>query len=1067
MTDFADPSAGTLLPSDKGVPLSFAQEQLWFIDQLTPGATTYHISVINRLRGPLRIDVLQEALTQMVARHDSLRMTFHSAEGIPFQVVSPPDRIELPVHLLNGSDGQDEEQLIRGKLHELISVPFDLERGPMYRYELLKVADDDHVFVQLWHHIVTDGWSAGVMHHETNLAYRAILEGREPDFGEPATSYSEYATEQREQLQGEALTEELDWWTERLANLPTLVFPADRPRPAEPSRGGGSIIRPFPSELLTQLRALAKEHGVSLYMTIVSALNVLLSQYTGQEDIPVGVAMLNRMDEDMERVVGLFVNMVVLRTDLSGDPTFSELLERVLEANLDLYEHQEVPFNLIVDKVQPVRAAGINPLFQIATQLLGGATSGAGLDLPGVTATSIAQATTGSRFDMAVDFVEEEDSLTGLVEYSYDLFDEWRIRAMLNHLESILTAAVSDPSVKLSELPLLSSAERDELLALGKGETTAYSADPLHKSVERFAGERPDSVAVVCRGVELSYGELNRRGDKLARYLRTLGVEAGQIVGILLDREMDAFVAEVAVLKIGCAFVVLDPKLPVARLDLMIRDTATPVVLTRSVFADVLPERSDSWVPVILDTDWEKIEAGDDQAPLPELATSESLAYVLYTSGSTGMPKGVLIRHQAVSVFLEAFRHSFGFEPTDRLLQLPALNFDMSQGEIWMAFQLGATLVAVSPEDVQSPEALSTLMREQKVSYAALPLAMQSLLDSPSFPDLKYIVGGAEALDPVLVNKWNLPGRTFLNLYGPTECAIAQTEYKVDHIEWKTSPPIGYPHRNRQVYIVGRYNNLVPKGVNGELIIGGDEGGLALGYLNQPDLTAQKFVVDPFNPSSKVYRTGDLVRWNAAGQIEFLGRIDTQVKLRGLRVELGEIEIALQSHPGVRRAVVLMRPDRHGENRLIAYYISEGEPPRVEELRRFLGESLPDYMVPTAWLVLEQFPMNLDGWKVNRNALPTPDNDADGDDDAEVLAPRTPTEEEVARCFAEVLDLIRVGAEDSFFDRGGNSLQALRVVGRLSKTFGVKLRVRLLYSNQTVAMLSAAIDGLTGAKVAG
>lgn len=1059
MTISADPG--------QGAPLSFGQEQLWFIDKLTPGATTYHIKVAFRLRGPLRIDILQACLTRIVARHDALRMTFHSTDGVPFQVTSPPPaQVELPVLVLGGSCEQDRERLIQDSLHQLAGIPFDLERGPLYRYQLLKLADDDHVFVQILHHIVTDGWSGGVMTSELNLAYRALLEGREPDLGEPGPSYAQYATEQRAQMHGELLDEELAWWTERLADLPTLELPTDRPRPAEPSRGGGSVTRPYPAELLAQMRALAKEHGVSLYMVIVSALNVVLSRYTGQEDIPVGVAMLNRMDEDSERVVGLFVNMVVQRTDLSGDPTFGELLERVLDTNMDLYEHQQAPFNLIVDKVQPVRAAGINPLFQVASQLLTAANSGAGLDLPGLTCTPVPMTATGSRFDMAIDFVEEHDHLTALVEYSYDLFDEWRINALLDHLEAVLTAAVRQPSSRLSQMPLLSRREQDELLALGRGEQADYSADPLHASVERLAQAQPDAVAVVCRDVELSYGELNRRADQLARYLHALGVEAGQIVAVVLDREMDAFVAMVGVLKAGCAYAMMDPKLPAARLGLMIRDTAAPVVLTRSVFANVLPEPSD-WVAITLDTDWPKIEAGAGHAPLPERAPRESLAYVLYTSGSTGAPKGVLITHRAVSLFCEAFRRSFGFGPADRLLQLPALNFDMSQGEIWTAFDVGATVVAVSPEDVQSPEALSALMREQRVSYAALPLAMQSLLEADTFPALKYIVGGAEALDPALVNKWNLPGRTFLNLYGPTECAIAQTEYKVDHVEWKTSPPIGRPHPNRQVYVVDRWSNLVPKGVNGELLIGGDSDGLARGYLNQPEATAQKFITDPFNPSGKVYRTGDLVRWNAAGQIEFLGRMDNQVKLRGLRVELGEIEITLQSHPGVRRAVVLMRPDRHGENRLIAYFISVGEPPPVEELRRHLGESLPDYMVPNAWVALDTFPMNNDGWKVNRNALPAPADGADGDHGAgggaDLIAPATATEEEVARCFAEVLDIARIGTHDSFFDSGGNSLQAMRLVSRLSKTFGIKLRVRQLYSNQTVASLSAAIDEMTGA----
>lgn len=1039
-----------------GSPLSFGQEQLWFLDQLAPGGTTYNVTLASRLRGPLRTDLLRDCLTKIVSRHEALRMTFHAVDGVPFQVVSPPAPVDLPVIEACGLDEQGKQSAIEDMLRGLSGLPFDLERGPLYRYRVLKLADDDHVFVQNLHHIVTDGWSSGVVNTELALAYQALREGREPDFGGPAPSYIQYAAVQRERMRDKALGEELDWWAARLAGLPTLEFPADRPRPATPARGAGSVVRPYPSGLLSAARHLARERGVSLYMVIASAVLVVLGRYTGQDDIPVGVPMLNRLDEDIERTVGLFVNMVVLRVDMSGDPSFAELLERVLEANLDLYEHQEVPFHLIVDRVQPPRTAGLNPLFQISAQLLGSANSGA-LTLSGLSSEPVAMDAAGSRFDMAIDFVEDGDDLRAFVEYSKDLFDEWRIRALLSHIETVLAAAVAAPSLRVSQLPLLSQAERDGLLALGKGETAEYSGDPLHVSFARVARGAPDAVAVVCRGIELSYGELDRRADRLARYLRAIGVRHGQVVAVVLDRDLDAFVAMIGVHKAGGAFAMMDPKLPPARLGFMIGDTAAPVVLTRSTLAGALPEPS-GWVSVALDTDWDAIEAMDDSEPLPEPATRESLAYVLYTSGSTGTPKGVMIAHRAVSFFCEAYRRPFDFGPRDRLLQLPALNFDMSQGEIWTAFLVGATVVAVSPEDAQSPEALSALLREQRVTYAALPLAMQSLMEAEPYPALKYVMGGAELLDPALVNKWNLPGRKFLNLYGPTECAIGQTEYEVEHIEWKTPPPIGRPQLNRQVYIVDRWNNLVPKGVNGELLIGGAEGGLALGYLNQPGLTAEKFITDPFNPASKVYRSGDLVRWNADGQIDFLGRTDNQVKLRGLRIELGEIETALQSHPGILRAVVLMRPDRNGENRLVAYFTSAGEPPATDELRRHLGESLPDYMVPTAWMALEKFPMNNDGWKVNRNALPEPADDAGG----ELAEPRTATETEVARCFAEVLGVAGVGVRDSFFDRGGNSLQALRVVSRLSKSFGLKLRVRLLYGNETVAGISAVIDEMTG-----
>jgi len=713
--------------------------------------------------------------------------------------------------------------------------------------------------------------------------------------------------------------------------------------------------------------------------------------------------------------------------------------------------------------VQPVRTPGRNPLFQVSMQVLGAGNSGGSLVFPGVTSEPIPLPSTGSRFDMAIDFVESGDSLKAFVEYSTDLFDRWRIEALLDHIETVLAAAVKDPSLRLSQLPILTDAERDELLSLGKGELAEYAEEPLHVGLAKVARSTPDAVAVVCRGIELTYGELDEQADRFARYLRSLGVRHGQVVAVVIDRHLDAYVAMVGVLKAGGAFAMMDPKVPTARLDYMIRDTAAPVVVTRSSLADRLPESS-GWATVLLDTDWDTVQAVSADEPLEEWTNRESLAYVLYTSGSTGTPKGVMIAHRAVSFFCEAYRRSFDFGPQDRLLQLPALNFDMSQGEIWTAFSVGGTIVAVSPEDAQSPEALTALLRGQRVTYAGLPPAMQSVMEAEPYPALKYVMGGAEVLPPELVNKWNLPGRKYLNLYGPTECAIGQTEYEVEHIEWKTPPPIGRPQLNRQVYVVDQWNNLVPKGVNGELLIGGEEGGLARGYLNQPQMTAEKFVQDPFDPSGMVYRSGDLVRWSKAGQIEFLGRIDSQVKLRGLRIELGEIETVLQSHPAIRRALVLMRPDRKGENRLVCYFTSANEAPEIDDLRKHLAESLPEYMVPTAWVVLDNFPMNNDGWKIDRNALPDP---VDDDSDRDFVAPRTPTEADVAQCFVDVLSLSQAGTEDSFFDLGGNSLQALRVVSRINKAFKIRISVRLLYGNATVRGISAAIDELVEAKANG
>ena len=1035
--------------------LSFAQEQLWFLDQLAPGETTYNILLVWRLRGALRVDLLHRCLNLLVARHESLRVTIRNDEGTPYQVVAPPSEVPLPVIDLRELAEDERERRVQAEIDAQLAEPFDLETGPLCRFRLYQLTEQEFVFCQQFHHIITDGWSSAVMNDELATAYRSLYSGTEPVFDEAELDYTEFAETQRDRLQGEVLAEELAFWQERLADLPVLELPTDRPRPIGGSHRGETLMKDFPDDLRGIVQRLADDNGASMFMVFAAAFNLVLSRYSGLEDIPVGVPMLGRAEPELEAVVGLFINMVVLRSDLSGDPTFAELIERTADNNLDLYEHQEVPFYQVVDAVQPVRDPDRNPLFQVGMQLLTSSNSGDNLSFPEVTAEFVPLASLGSRFDIAMNIIDTGSKLQAAAEYSSDMFDGWRIEAMIGHLESVLRTAGANPELRLSQIPIVAEDEAEQLLSVGRGEVVDYNQQPLHVAVAEVARRQPDATAVVCNGVELSYAELDRRADLLAHYLRSRGLQHGQVVAVVIDRDLDAYVTMLGILKAGGTFAMLDPKHPANRIAFMLSDTAAPLVITRSGMRDRLPE-STGWQTVLIDDDWAQIEATPTDQPLEEWATADTLAYILYTSGSTGQPKGVMIAHRAVSFFCEAYRRTYDFGPADRLLQLPSLSFDMSQGELWTAFLNGATVVAVSPDEAASPEGLAALMREQRVSYAGLPPAMQSVIDADAYPDLKYVMGGAEVLPPELVNKWNLPGRRYVNLYGPTEAAIACTEYVCPHIEWQTSPPIGRPHVNRQVYVVDRSFNLVPRGVAGELLIGGEDGGLAKGYLNQPELTAEKFIADPFQPGRLVYRSGDLVRWNSELQIEFLGRVDNQIKLRGLRIELGEIEAALTSHPDVGRAVVLVRPDHSGEKRLIGYAIPAADRmPVPEELREHLASSLPEYMIPTAWVMLEEFPL-IAGWKINRNALPDPvEGEASGDS---YVPPRTPTEQSVADIFAEVLSLPRVGAEDSFFEVGGNSLQAMRAVSRINKGFGIKINIRTLYGNGTVRAVSSAVD---------
>ncbi|HEY5832851.1 condensation domain-containing protein [Streptomyces sp.] len=956
--------------------LSFAQEQLWFLNELAPGQTTYNILMVWRLHGPLRVDLLQRCVNLVVARHESLRVTIRNDEGTPYQVVAPAAEVPLPVTDLRALPEAEREQRVQAEIDAQRAEPYDLETGPLCRFRLLRLDAEEYVFCQGFHHIITDGWSAAVVNAELSTAYRSLCSGTEPAFEDLELDYTEFAESQRERLQGDALTDELAFWQQTLADLPVLELPADRPRPTGGSHHGETLIKDFPDDLRGIVQQLADDHGASMFMVFAAACNLVLSRYTGLEDIPIGVPMLGRPEPELEPVVGMFINMVVLRSDLSGDPTFSELIDRIADSNLELYDHQEVSFNQVVDAVQPVRDPDRNPLFQVSVQLLGESNSGENLSFPEVVAEFVPLASLDSRFDIALNIIDTGSSLRANAEYSSDMFDRWRMEAMLTHLETVLRTAAADPSLPLSRIPIVVGAEAEQLLSIGRGEVVGYSRQPLHVAVAEVARRQPDAVAVVCDGVGLSHRELDRRAGLLARHLRAKGLRHGQVVAVAIDRDLDAYVTMLGILKAGAAFALLDPELPAGRMAFVIGDTAAPLVITRSGIVERLPE-STGWQTVLIDTDWPAVEAITVDGPLEEWATADTPACVLYTSDSTGRPIGVVIAHRAVSFFCEAYRRTFDFGPDDRLLHLPSLSSGMSQGELWTGLLSGATVVAVSPEEAASPERLAALIRDQRVTYAGLPRAVQSVIDADACPDLKYVTADAQGLPPELVNKWNTGTRRYVNLYGPTEAAIACVEYECPQIEWQTSPPMGRPHVNRQIYVVDRAMNLVPRGVAGELLIGGEPGGLATGYLNQPELTAEKFIDDPFHPGRLVHRSGDLVRWTSDLQIEFLGRVDDQVH----------------------------------------------------------GDAAPD-------------PVEAE-------------TDEDGYDE-----PRTPTEQSIAGIFGEVLSLPRVGAEDSFFDVGGNSLQAMRAVSRINKGFGIKLSVRTLYGNVTVRAVSAVVDEKMGGKPA-
>lgn len=1029
-------------------PLSPNQEQLWYVEQLSPGEPTYNLYGAYRLRGRLDLSVLGRSLSFVLNRHDVLRGRFGEIDGVPYQQFMRPVEIELGVTDLTGAEDTTVNEAVAGE----VSVPFNLAVGPLYRFRVFRVAPADHVFFFSFHHIVTDGWSNGMIMREVALAYRAFVAGCEPILAQPQLNYVEHVQAQRDRMRGAAAAEDLAFWDSRLAGLHPLELPTDRRRPPDAGPSEGDAIWLDLDGFVVGLRKLAVTQGVSLFTVLAAGLITVFHRYTGQDDIPLGVPLLGRTELEQEDVVGLFVNMAVLRTDLSGDPSFAELLKRVADVAIDAHEHQEVPFETVVRQVRPHREPGRNPLFQVSVQMVDDSVVGRTLDLPDIEAELLSLPPVRSMFDLVVNFFAGEESLRVFVGYDTDLFDRWRVEALLGHLQEVLTGATRDPSVVLSHISLLTAAERDDLLRAGCGVRSTQPDQPLHVTIADVAAADPDAVAAVCRGVELTYGDLDHRAGLVARRLRASGVRHQHIVAVAMDRDLDTLTVLLGVLKAGAAFVVLDPTHPVKRLEHLLRDTTTPLVVTRSGLVDRLPP-PDGWEVVAVDTWWDAPLEDIEGEPLIEWAAEDSLAYVIYTSGSTGRPKGVLVEHQALRCHTESLRDLFGLASHDRMLQFCALTFDVSMGEIFCGLTTGATLVLVAPEDVTSPQRLAEVIRTERVSYLYFTPAVLAVVDAGPYPDLRYVVTGAETVPADVINSWNLSGRRMVCTYGPTEAAVACTEYECEHRQWTNAAPIGHPQADRQVYVVDRFGNLAPRGVAGELLIGGDRG-LARGYLNQPELTAQSFVPDPFRSTGRVYRSGDLVRWNHDYELEFLGRMDDQIKLRGMRIELGEIEALLRGHSGVLVGAVMLRPDARGQNRLVAYHSG---PAASADVCGHLAELLPEYMVPTAWVPMAEFPLT-SSRKIDRRALPEPD------DCRPVRSPAllSTTEAAVADVFADVLGLPSVCADESFFDLGGNSLQGMQVVSRIGKTFGVRMSVRWLYGSTTVAEVAARIDASVG-----
>ncbi|HEV2757814.1 MAG TPA: amino acid adenylation domain-containing protein, partial [Actinomycetota bacterium] len=1033
------------VPRDGELPLSFAQHRLWFLDQLVPDSPEYNVPHALRVRGTLDVDVLARALSGVVARHETLRTTFGTVDGEAVQVIHAPEEIALEVteldHLDRANRVPEAERIAAAEA----ARPFDLERGPLLRARVLRLDADDHVLLLNMHHIVSDGWSTAVFTRELSALYDAHRAGQPARLPDLPLQYADYAAWQRRWLARDVLERQLGYWRERLAGVaPVLDLPTDRPRPAVRSGRGATVSFDVPAGTLAALRALGRSHNATLFMTLTAAFQTLLSRYSGSDDIAIGTPIAGRTRAEIEDLIGFFVNTLVLRTDLSGDPTFGELVDRVRDVALGAYAHQDVPFEKLVEELHPQRSLSHTPLFQVMFALQRAGSDDV-LTLGDAELEGFALDATTAKFDLTLSMVEDGDAAAGAVEYDCDLFERDTVERMVNHLTNLLAAVAADPSRRLSELDLLSEPERRHLVAELNDTAADYPAGRcVHELFEAQVRESPDAVAISFGDVQLTYAEVNSAANRLARHLVDKRVGAEVPVGVYLGRGTDLVVALLAVWKAGGAYVPLDPDYPPDRLAFMLRDTHAPVVVTTAKLAARLdvPEAE----VVLLDADRDVISTRPD-ADLARATTPEGLAYVIYTSGSTGTPKGVAVPHRGTCNLARVQIAAFGVQQGQSVLQFSSVGFDASISEVLMALLSGARLCVRAPDAAFSGDDVVAQLDAQRVNVATFTPTALAALPAAELPALHTIVSAGESCPTELVARWS-QGRRFFNAYGPTETTVCASLFLCDEIARDGTVPIGRPVANTTVYILDRYGNVAPKGVPGELYVGG--AGVARGYVNRPGLTAERFVPDPFSGAegARLYRTGDRARYLPDGDIEFLGRVDHQVKIRGFRIEPGEIEACLVGHEAVRDAVVVARTDG-GDKRLVAYVV--GAVATTSELRSHVARSLPDYMVPAHFVVLDELPLTPNG-KLDRAALPAPEGRPELE--APYAPARTPAEEVLAAIWCEVLGLERGGIHDNFFERGGDSSLSIQIVARANAA-GLGLTPRLLFQHQTVAALAA------------
>jgi amino acid adenylation domain-containing protein len=1044
----------SLISRKEAIPLSFAQQRLWFLAQLEPENPFYNQPTALKLHGELNIAVLKQSLEELIRRHEPLRTTFSSnLEGKTKQIIHPPREVVLPTVNLEQLNPSQQEQQIKQLASLEAQKVFNLEQDQPLRVTLLKLNPDQHIILFTTHHIITDEWSIGILVREISTLYQAFLEEKTSPLPELAIQYADFALWQREWLTGEVVATQLNYWQQQLENVPRLDLPTDYPRPVNTTYQGASHTFDLPSSLSTGIKALAQSQGTTLFMTLLAAFKLLLSRYSGQEDIPIGTPIANRNRAEIEGLIGFFVNTLVLRTNLEGNPSFTELLQRVKELTLGAYTHQDIPFEQLVEELKVERNLNRNPLFDVmfTTEQV----KGEELKLPGLSLSYLDAETNTTLFDLTLSMSETPKGLSGTIEYRSELFKGSTIERMVAHFQVLLEEIIAHPEVKVSQLPILTVAERQQLLVEWNNTKVEYPQEQcIHELFEEQVEKTPDAVALVYEDQYLTYRELNNRANQLAHYLQQEhGVQAEVLVGICVKRSVEMVVGLLGILKAGGAYLPLDPSYPTERLDFMLADAQVSILLSQAKLSKELLKHEPK--VVCLDSDWELINRESKKNSTAQVVLS-NMSYILYTSGSTGKPKAVVVEHRNTVAFIHWVKQVFTHEQLAAVLASTSICFDLSVFELFFTLSCGGKVILV-----ENALALPNLLAANEVTLInTVPSAITELLRLDGLPDSIGTVNLAgEPLHQSLVQRiyqHQTIERVF-NLYGPSEDTTYSTFALLQNEDDIVT--IGRPINNTEIYILNTHLQPVPVGVSGEIYIGGE--GIARGYLNQAELTALKFIPNPFSnkAASRLYKTGDRARYLENGEIEYIGRIDYQVKLRGFRIELGEIESALNQHPVIANSVVIIREDTPENKQLVAYIVFEQDRTVTNtELRRFLQERLPLYSIPTSFVTIESMPLSSNG-KIDRRSLPLPDN-LRPELEVDYVMPETEAEQTIADVWKKVLDLEKIGIHDNFFEIGGHSLLLMQVNSKLRQLFDANLSIVDMFRYPTISSLSEYLNNI-------